>query len=204
MKPTCRITAWTILRLSMGVVVMKKQHSTANFAAPFLHNDRTQSFSDWCIIRTIDRGSTWQLFGEQNTIVYPRKWSSSSFQLIFLSGVELVFVHLASSRPWLPTGWEDRSGESRTHRRLRCNQKTWSDLLRSVAGALHNNPHERDVELVSTISVATVCKPSSCLIDCPSSHGGWFLEWAILQLGDGQRLFNYALRFVVGLRCFVV
>ena len=70
--------------------------------------------------------------------LYPRKRSSSSFQLIFLGAVELMFVHLASFRPWFPTGWEDRSDESRTHRRLRCNEKTWPDLLRSVAGTLDN------------------------------------------------------------------
>ena len=50
-----------------GDVVMKKQHSTANFVAPFLHHDRTQSFNVWCIRRTIDRGSTWQILSEQNT-----------------------------------------------------------------------------------------------------------------------------------------
>ena len=103
---------------------MKKQHSTTNFAAPFLHNDRTHSFNDWYIRRTIDRDSTWQILGEQNTIVYPRKWSSSSFQLIFLVGVELVFVHVASFRTSLSAASEDRSGESTTHRRLRCNEKT--------------------------------------------------------------------------------
>ena len=68
----------------------------------------------------------------------------------------MVFVHLASSGIWLPNGRENRSGECRTHRRLRYNRKTWPDLLRSVAGALDNNLHDWHVKLVSTISVPTV------------------------------------------------
>ena len=42
--------------LANGGIVMKKQHAMTNFAAPFLHNDRTQSFNDSCITWIIARG----------------------------------------------------------------------------------------------------------------------------------------------------
>ena len=190
-KPSLSNSSLNNVALIDEDVVMKKHHSTANFAAPFLHNDRTQPFNDWCIIRIIDRDSTWQnaVFIPKNDHHNLSSWSflvESSWRLFTLPLADLGFQlpqRTVVVNPGLFAGYDGMK------------------KVDQIYFALDNNAHNWHTELVSTISVATVCKPSSCPIDCPWSHGRRFLEWPICKLGDGQRLVDHTLRSVLRLQC---
>ena len=75
--------------------------------------------------------------------------SPNLFQISWRSGVGVCSPNLFQIS-WLPADWDDRSGEFRTHRWLRCHQKTWPDFLRSPAGAL--------MTIIDTIGTLNWCQ----------------------------------------------